>query len=82
MNYFIYYCINFFYNKEGLFIYKQAFLSPSYFNVTDTSAKEFNLNGTGYPNDNNNVTNGNGVRASFLLRLVNTNALRVNGYGC
>ena len=82
MNYFIYYCINFFYNKEGLFIYKRTFLSPSYFNVNDTSAKEFNLNGTGYPNGNNNVTNGNGVRASFLLRLVNTNALRVNGHGC
>ena len=81
MNYFIYYCINFFYNKEGLFIYKRAFLSPSIFNVSNTTANEFNLNGAGYPN-NDWVTNGNGVRASFLLRLVNTNALRINGYGC
>ena len=59
MNYFIYYCINFFYNKEGLFIYKRTFLSPSYFNVNDTSAREFILNSEGYPNNNNWVTNDN-----------------------
>ena len=80
MNYFIYYCINFFYNREGLFIYKRLSLSPSYFNVSALAANEFNLNSEGYPNGNNNVTNGNGVRASFLLRLANANALRVNGY--
>ena len=79
MNYFIYYCINFFYNKEGLFIYKQVFLSPSKFNVSNTAANEFDLNGTGNV-DNNSVWNSNGVRASFLLRLANANALRVNGY--
>ena len=54
-------------------------LSPSIFNVTNTAANDFNLNSTGY-GGNNWVTNGNGVRASFLLRLVNANALRVNGY--
>ena len=55
-------------------------LSPSYFNVTNTAAREFVLNSEGYPNGNNNVTNTNGVRASFLLRLVNAKELRVNGY--
>ena len=60
MNYFIYYCINFFYNKMGLFIYKRAFLSPRFFDVSGTTtADEFNLNSTGYPN-NNWVTNDNG----------------------
>ena len=54
-------------------------LSPSNFNVTNTAANDFNLNSTGY-GGNNWVTNGNGVRASFLLRLVNANAPRVNGY--
>ena len=54
-------------------------LSPSNFNVTNTAANDFNLNSAGYVN-NNSVWNGNGVRASFLLRLVNANALRVNGY--
>ena len=54
-------------------------LSPSYFNVTNTAANDFNLNSAGYVN-NNSVWNGNGVRASFLLRLANAKALRVNGY--
>ena len=54
-------------------------LSPSIFNVTNTAANDFNLNDAGYVN-NNSVWNGLGVRASFLLRLVNANALRVNGY--
>ena len=78
MNYFIYYCINFFYNERGYL--KKRLLSPSNFNVTNTAARGFNLNSEGYPNGNNNVTNTNGVRASFLLRLVNANELRVNGY--
>ena len=78
MNYFIYYCINFFYNERGYL--KKRLLSPSVFNVTDTTANGFNLNGAGYPNGYNNVTNSNGVRASFLLRLANANALRVDGY--
>ena len=55
-------------------------LSPSYFNTGALAANEFILNADGYPNGNNSVWNGNGVRASFLLRLVNANALRVNGY--
>ena len=55
-------------------------LSPSYFNVTNTAANGFELHSEGYLNGNQWVTNSNGVRASFLLRLVNANALRVNGY--
>ena len=43
--------------------------SPSNFNATNTTAHEFNANSTGYAN-NDWVTNTNGVRARFLLRLV------------
>ena len=43
-------------------------MSPSNFNVSSRSANEFYLNSVGYVN-NTGVTNGNGVRASFLSRL-------------
>ena len=78
MNYFIYYCINFFYNERGYL--KKRLLSPSYFATDALAANDFALNSAGYPNGNNSVWNGNGVRASFLLRLANANTLRVNGY--
>ena len=42
-------------------------LSPSYFNVTDTSAREFDLYSVGYPNGSNYVTYGFGVRAVINL---------------
>ena len=58
----------------------QRDLSPSYFNTGALTANEFILTSEGYPNGNNSVWNGNGVRASFLLRLVDTNVLRANGY--
>ena len=58
----------------------QRDLSPSYFNTGALTANEFILNSEGYPNGNNSVWNGNGVRASFLLRLDYPNELRVNGY--
>ena len=77
MNYFIYYCINFFYNERGYL--KKRLLSPRNFTTDALTANDFNLNSTGF-GGNNWVTNGNGVRASFLLRLANANALRVNGY--
>ena len=54
-------------------------MSPSNFSVTNTMANDFALSNGGYGNSNW-ITNGNGVRASFLLRLANANALRVNGY--
>ena len=78
MNYFIYYCINFFYNERGYL--KKRLLSPSYFDTDALAANGFDLNSEGYPNGNHWITNQNGVRASFLLRLANANALRVNGY--
>ena len=78
MNYFIYYCINFFYNERGYL--KKRLLSPRNFNTGALTANEFILNSEGYPNGNNSVWNGNGVRASFLLRLANANVLRANGY--
>ena len=56
-------------------------LSPSYFNTGALAANGFELHSEGYLNGNQWVTNSNGVRASFLLRLVNANALGVNGYG-
>ena len=59
----------------------QRDLSPSYFATDALAANGFDLNSEGYPNGNHWITNQNGVRASFLLRLVNTNALGVNGYG-
>ena len=77
MNYFIYYCINFFYNERGYL--KKRLLSPRNFTTDALAANDFNLNSAGYVN-NNSVWNGNGVRASFLLRLVDTNVLRANGY--
>ena len=77
MNYFIYYCINFFYNERGYL--KKRLLSPRNFTTDALAANDFNLNSAGYVN-NNSVWNGNGVRASFLLRLANANALGVNGY--
>ena len=40
------------------------------------SANEFYLNPVGYVN-NTWVTNGNGVRASFLLRLARANVLKL-----
>ena len=42
-------------------------LSPSFFNVTDTSAREFDLYSVGYPNGSNYVTYGFGVRAVINL---------------
>ena len=42
-------------------------LSPSYFNVTDTSARELDLYSVGYPNGYNYVTYGFGVRAVINL---------------
>ena len=42
-------------------------LSPSYFNVTDTSARELDLYSVGYPNGYNYVTYGFGVRAVVNL---------------
>ena len=42
-------------------------LSPSYFNVTDTSARELDLYSVGYPNGSNYVTYGFGVRAVINL---------------
>ena len=58
----------------------QRLLSPRNFTTDALAANEFILNSEGYPNGNNSVWNGNGVRASFLLRLVDTNVLRANGY--
>ena len=58
----------------------QRGLSPSYFNTGALVANGFYLSSLGYPSGYNGVTASNGVRASFLLRLVDTNALRVNGY--
>ena len=43
-------------------------MSPRNFNVDNTTANEFNADSTGNAN-NNWVTNSNGVRARFLLRL-------------
>ena len=57
-----------------------SLLSPSNFSVTNTMANDFALSNGGYGNSNW-ITNSIGVRASFLLRLANANALRVNGYG-
>ena len=37
-------------------------MSPSYFDVGASAAREFNQNATGNANGNNNVTNGNGLR--------------------
>ena len=54
-------------------------MSPSNFNTGALAANDFYLNSAGYIT-NTSVWNGNGVRASFLLRLANANALRVNGY--
>ena len=42
-------------------------LSPSYFNVIDTSARELDLYSIGYPNGYNYVTYGFGVRAVINL---------------
>ena len=42
-------------------------LSPSYFNVTDTSARELDLYSVGYPNGSNYVTYGFGVHAVINL---------------
>ena len=58
----------------------QRDLSPSYFNTGALTANEFILNSEGYPDGYGSVWNGYGVRASFLLRLVDTNVLRANGY--
>ena len=54
-------------------------MSPSNFSVGDTTARELILNSDGYVNQNANVTNSNGVRASFLLRLAKANVLNVIG---
>ena len=43
--------------------------SPRNFEASAVAAREFNANSTGNAG-NNNVTNTNGVRARFLLRLV------------
>ena len=51
-------------------------MSPNQFNVGNTSANEFHLNSTGNVG-NNWVTNGNGVRARFLLRLAKANVLKL-----
>ena len=51
-------------------------MSPRNFNVSNTAANEFVLNSVGNVN-NNWVTNSNGVRASFLLRLAKANVLKL-----
>ena len=52
-------------------------MSPSLFNVSNTTANETVLNSDGNVNQWYNVTNGNGVRASFLLRLARANVLKL-----
>ena len=52
-------------------------MSPGQFNVSNTTANELVLNSEGNVNQWNNVTNGNGVRASFLLRLAKANVLKL-----
>ena len=52
-------------------------MSPSNFNVGNTTANELVLNSEGNVNQWNNVTNSNGVRASFLLRLAKANVLKL-----
>ncbi len=54
-------------------------MSPSNFNVGNTTANELVLNSEGNVNQWNNVTNSFGVRASFLLRLAKANVLNVIG---
>ena len=54
-------------------------MSPSFFVVGITTAREIVLLSDGYVNQWSNVTGGNGVRASFLLRLAKANALKVIG---
>ena len=54
-------------------------MSSSYFYVGNATARELILNSDGYVNQNANVTNSNGVRARFLLRLAKANALKVIG---
>ena len=54
-------------------------MSPSLFNVGNTTANELVLNSDGNVNQWNNVTTWNGVRASFLLRLAKANVLNVIG---
>ena len=44
-----------------------VFASPSNFNSTNANANEWNVNPTGLMN-NNNVTNGNGLRAVINLK--------------
>ena len=58
------------YINKSAYTYSTSYywtLSPGVFLVTDASAKEFYLNGTGYPDGDNYVTFGNGVRAVVNL---------------
>ena len=52
-------------------------MSPSLFNVSNTTANETVLNSDGNVNQWYNVTNSVGVRASFLLRLARANVLKL-----
>ena len=50
-------------NKHLGIIYRyDEFMSPSYFDVGASAAREFNQNATGNANGNNNVSNVNGLR--------------------
>ena len=65
------------YSISGIIL--SVLMSPSNFSVDDTAARELILNSDGNVNQNAYVTNSNGVRASFLLRLAKANVLNVIG---
>ena len=73
LNCFLYVFLHIFIIRDNL---KSCELSPNQFNVGTTTANEFVLNSDGFVG-NNWVTNGNGVRASFLLRLAKANVLKL-----
>ena len=65
------------YSISGIIL--SVLMSPSNFSVGDTTARELILNSDGNVNQNAYVTNSNGVRARFLLRLAKANVLNVIG---